>query len=308
MTLLAPTQWNRARDYIFTHGRDLDQARFGFLFEDGSAEAVQEALSEFQNSDGGFGNALEPDFRLPQSSVLATTVGLQILRECKTPSDHRLVSGALAYLRQAFDPLSMVWPIIPPHRSEAPHAPWWAYGSDVARTWKGFAVNPRVEIVGYLWEHDHGGFPDWVREELTKAVVSHAEERTDEIEMFDLLCYGRLMATAPLPDDVRESLRTTLLPRAAGQVETDPEKWSDYVLAPLELVDSPDSPYHGIIPEAVAAHLDHEIADQGEDGGWHPKWSWFGSFDEDWPAAERDWAGVITLRTLQTLQAFGRTG
>lgn len=61
-----------------------------------------------------------------------------------------------------------------------------------------------------------------------------------------------------------------------------------------------------MIRPALEQNLDYEIEQQCEDGSWSPNWSWFGQFPEEWPTAEREWRGVLTLRTLRALQAFGR--
>ena len=98
MKQLTQEAFARARAFIREHARPLERATFAYEFEDGSVDAIFEALASFQNTDGGFGNAMEPDFRLPDSSVLATTVGLQVLREYNAGSDHFLVQGAMRYL------------------------------------------------------------------------------------------------------------------------------------------------------------------------------------------------------------------
>jgi hypothetical protein len=66
-------------------------------------ESVYQELAAFQNDDGGFGHGLEPDIRLTDSSVIATTVGLQILRRLGAPESHPLVTGAISYLLETYD-------------------------------------------------------------------------------------------------------------------------------------------------------------------------------------------------------------
>ena len=61
--------FSRAREYIKENGRQLDRRLFAYHFEDGPAAGVTDALARYQNHDGGFGNALEPDLRTPASSV-----------------------------------------------------------------------------------------------------------------------------------------------------------------------------------------------------------------------------------------------
>jgi hypothetical protein len=306
MKTLTPEAHDRARAFVFENARPLEQARYAYHFEEGGAAAVLEALAGFQTPDGGFGHALEPDLRLPDASVLATTVGLQILRELDAPADHPLVRGAMDYLLQRYDPAAQVWPIIPPTVDAAPHAPWWSYDDNVAESWGNFRVNPRVEIVGYLLDYATDRVPAWLPQALTDAALTYLDEHPDAIGMFDLLCYKRLVATPALPGTLRDALVNRLTPLVDALVVKDPARWEAYVLTPLELVDAPDSPFYPLLADAVAANLDFEIAHQAEDGGWHPAWSWGDAHPEVWPQAEREWAGVLTVRTLRVLRNFGR--
>nr|HMN27151.1 hypothetical protein [Caldilineaceae bacterium] len=59
-----------AQRYLSQFGRPLDQERFHLFFAGGSAQAVLAELAKFQNEDGGFGHALEPDMRAAASSAL----------------------------------------------------------------------------------------------------------------------------------------------------------------------------------------------------------------------------------------------
>ncbi len=58
---------SKATDFIWRTARLLDRHRFAFLFLDGPRDAVLRALRPYQNADGGFGHALEPDLRGPVS-------------------------------------------------------------------------------------------------------------------------------------------------------------------------------------------------------------------------------------------------
>lgn len=53
--------FQKAGEFIYRNSRSLVLARWQYHFEDGSKEAVLKALSYYQNEDGGFGHALEPD-------------------------------------------------------------------------------------------------------------------------------------------------------------------------------------------------------------------------------------------------------
>jgi len=305
MKKLTQEAFAKARAFIFEYARPLEKATLAHEFEGGSVDAIFEALAPFQNTDGGFGNAMEPDFRLSDSSVLATTVGLQVLREYNAGVDHPLVQGAMRYLMNTYDAEYEVWPIIPPTADTAPHAPWWGYSDDIADSWGGFLANPRAEIVGSL--HDYAELvPDALRNRLTDAILEHIECHADGIQMFDLHCYVRLLETRRLPPTVRTSLMDKLGPVVDRLVATDAEEWQKYVLAPLEIVDRPESPFADQLEDAVAENLDFAISRQAENGAWEPKWSWGDSFPDVWTQAKLDWSGVITARTLKIINRFGR--
>ncbi len=304
MRKLTQEAFARARAFICECARPLEQATFAREFGGGSVDAILEALAAFQNAGGGFGNALEPDFRLSDSSVLATTVGLQVLREYNAGADHPLVQGAMRYLMSTYDVENEIWPIIPPTADSAPHAPWWGYSDDIADSWGGFLANPRAEIVGYL--HDYAGLvPDALRNRLTDAMLAHIERHAGDIQMFDLHCYVRLLETKKLPPTVRMSLMHKLGPVVDRLVAADAAEWEKYVLAPLEIVDRPEAPFADQLADAVAENLDFAISRQAENGAWEPKWSWGGSFPEVWAQAKLDWSGVITVRMLKILDRFG---
>src|SRR5688572_24101129 len=68
----------RAEQFIWSNARLLERRLFTFLFKGGAAEPVQAALCAYQNADGGFGNALEPDKRCPDSQPIDQEVALQV--------------------------------------------------------------------------------------------------------------------------------------------------------------------------------------------------------------------------------------
>src|SRR6476661_71423 len=125
MRSLSAEAFGRAKEYLMTSGRTLEQARFKYLFENGSLDEVAAALAPYQNPDGGFGHGLEPDARTPTSGALATSVGLGVLRDCGATADHEQVRGAVGYLLATLDPAGKVWRIIPADANNYPHAPWW---------------------------------------------------------------------------------------------------------------------------------------------------------------------------------------
>ena len=55
--------------YLDENARAIDVAMYNLYFRNGDASAVLAELAKYQNEDGGFGNAIEPDLRLPESTA-----------------------------------------------------------------------------------------------------------------------------------------------------------------------------------------------------------------------------------------------
>ena len=301
MQQLTQAAFQRAKNFIMEQGRTLDQKRFEFHFENGSADAVLAALSPYQNDDGGFGHSLEPDIRTPTSSAIVTTIGFQILREVQAPVSHRLVRKGIQYFIDTYDESQQVWHIVPPEVEDAPHAPWWNYEKSAASFGR-FLVNPRAEIVGYLHEFREG-VPTKLLNTVTAAVLEHLDSLPDEMEMHDTLCCVRLAETQALPD--RDKVWAKLAQAAHG-VARNAEQLTGYVLKPLWVVPSPESPLAAEFKSEVEINLDFEIRQQGEDGSWSPNFSWDDQYPEAWRTAKKEWQSRITIETLKTLKDFGR--
>jgi hypothetical protein len=301
MKQLSRAAQSKAAAFLKNEGRSLEQKLYAYHFEGGALTGVLAALAHFQNPDGGFGHALEPDLRLPDSSVIATTVAFQRLREVRAPSDHPIVADGCRYLRSAYDAKRINWPIIPPNVDEAPHAPWWVYDGALSQS----LSNPRAEILGYFYDYpDH--FPGALREQVTDAVVDHLAAQPDEMEMHDLQCYVRLFETPSLPEKIRARLFEKLKSVVEKVVARDPAQWHTYGLPPLGVIASPDSPFAPGFRAELEANLDFLIGQQGEEGTWSPNWSWGDLWPDAWAHAKRGWQSVLTLNALTTLRAFNR--
>lgn len=299
---LTPTAFQAARQFIEAQARPLEKARFRYHFEQGSADAVLAALAALQNADGGFGHGLEPDLRSPDSSVICTSIALQVMRSLSTPASNALIKAGLQYLLDQYNPHSGHWRIIPPSADQSPHAPWWGNAADAS--YDEFSLNPTAEILGYLYDYAATVPSDIIATVTTKVVET--VQQSDRLEMHDLLCCLRLGQTATLPTAVRQPLIQKLKGLIGQTVDTEPARWAEYGLRPLQVVEHPQSPFLAGLEAAVAANLDYEIATQTDAGAWLPTWSWEDDFPTAWAIAQREWSGVLTVDKLLSLQRFGR--
>jgi hypothetical protein len=308
MKILTTESFAAARAYILTHGRPLDQARFGYHFEGASAPAVALALATYQNDDGGFGHGLEPDIRTPASSAIATSTGLAILRDIGKMADESLVAAAAGYLLATYDTVREVWPMVPPAVEDAPHAPWWTY-ADSETVFNGFRINPKASLLGHLYHLAAG--QDGVAGLLSSAsqsLMAYVETIPDEeLGMHDLLALLDLASAENIPSDLQAPLSDKLRRAADHVVAIDPAGWGEYVLRPLQAAPAPDSLLAPVIDRAaIDANLDYEIQRQSADGSWDLAWTWDFIDVAAWAQAERDWKGFHAVNHLRTFAAYGR--
>jgi hypothetical protein len=191
--------------------------------------------------------------------------------------------------------------------NEAPHAPWWHYNAQDNPQLSGLALlNPSAEVIGYLYEYG-GQRSESFLTELTEAVLAYLGSLKADAPIADgIYCCLRLLQAKNLPTRYKNRLLDILLPLGEQLVTRDPAQWSSYCIKPLWLVPSPDSPLAQRLEPEIQKNLDYEIEHQQADGSWAPFWSWGSFYPEIWPEAEREWRGVLTLKTLKSLRDYGR--
>lgn len=299
----------RARAFLLERGRPLDAARFRHAFEDGGAGEVLGALRAYQNPDGGFGRALEPDVRAPDSSVLATSHALEVLHDLGVPAAEPLLSGAVEWLRLKLEVEEdgSVWPFLPPEAGAHPHAPWWSQADpgQLARTFGGFRVNPRAGIVARLWR-----WPERLPEGLLALLTVETRDAVlaglDPGDVNGHQVAATFAQMPEVPELHRQPVLDYLRDVLPGRVSAAPEALAGYGLNALRVAPTPAAPLAPPLAGPLAAALAHLLTSQEEDGSWAPSWHWSGQFPDAWPQAEAEWRSALTLEALQTLRAWGR--
>ena len=308
MKQLSREAFGRASQFLMTQARSLERESFLHRFLGGSVHGVLAELERFQNSDGGFGQALEPDVRSPSSSALATGIGLHMLRELGCPADHPMVRSAVAYLMATYDDETQVWRVVPTDTNSYPHAPWWNDDDgSLAHVFGGYRIIPRALIVGSLHHFSTLVPTNWL-DGVTEETVKY-------IELVEVLGTGggsdleyaiSLADAKNLPQSYALRLKTRCQKAIPLAVVSDPALWSSYCATPLRIVRSPKSIGADLIQDEIQMHLDYQIALQTPEGTWEPAWSWGDSYPEVWKQAKVEWRGLLTLEALTDLHSFGR--
>ena len=307
MRLLSRQAFEAARSFLKSRARRLDLAVFEYRFENGAAAAVLDALGAYQNPDGGFGNALEPDLRTPSSSALATAIGMEVMTEIECNPEEPRLRSAVEYLEGTHDSVTNTWRAVPNDTGDYPHAIWWEdENGGLARLFHDFRIIPRAAILASL--HTYPGLvpKDWLAG-VTEDCVRFIEMAPLDAFRLDGFAYGVRLAEAPmLPDQSRQRLRLRLGGVVESVVNTDPESWSQYCLAPLKAAPGPDSLAALQLDTAIEMHLDYTIVHQTDEGAWNPTWEWRTPYPEAWATAKDEWRGYLTLENLTLLRAFDR--
>nr|BFF17956.1 hypothetical protein GCM10025730_14770 [Promicromonospora thailandica] len=115
-----------ARRFLYDDARLLERHRVAVLFDGAPAAPVLDALRPYRNDDGGWGHALEPDLRGPDSQVSGALSALEVLAELGPgtgPEVQALARETADWLSSVSLPDGRV-PHVLPTAAGYPAAPW----------------------------------------------------------------------------------------------------------------------------------------------------------------------------------------
>jgi hypothetical protein len=280
--------FDSAATFIAANARVLDRRRFERLFQGAGPAPVRDAVAAYRNSDGGFGQALEPDCRAPGSQPIAVEMAFRILDETDA-WDEDLVRGACDWL-VSVAPDEGGAAFVEPTLAGWPHAPWL-----VPEEGHPASLIATGLIAGTL--HARGFSHPWL-DRATDAMWARLDGLTAAggYDMFGVL---RFLQYVPDRDRARTAF-DRVGPIVFDVVALDPEAPGE-VHSPLDFAPHPDSLARVLFDKPVIeAHLDRLARAQRDDGGWTFNWlAWS-------PAAEREWRGFLTVDALRILRANAR--
>jgi hypothetical protein len=279
-----------AAGFVWRSGRLIDRHRLAHLFLGGERAPVLAALAAYQNPDGGFGNALEPDLRGPGSQPEPVEVAFWVLDEVGAMDDPMVVAACdwLATVTTADGGV----PFVLPSAMEYPRAPWWETAPDPPA-----ALVPTAAVAGLL--HKHQVAHPWL--EGATAFSWRAIEAMTEASPYDVRSVLPFLDHVPDRDRAEAAFaKVGGLTLEQGLVALDPAATGEAHF-PLDYAPAPGTMARRLFSDDVLdAHLDHLVASQQPDGGWLVNWpAWT-------EAAGLEWRAWATVRNLAVLRAYGR--
>lgn len=288
---MASDRLDRAAAFIWSNARLLDRHLFAHLFEGGPREPVLAALRPYQNPDGGFGNALEPDIRTPHSQPVPVEMALRALDA--VGGDEAMALRACDYLETITTPEGGV-PFSLPSLNAHPHAPWWTAPDNPPA-----AINPTAALVGLL--RKQGVRHPWV--DRAEAFCWRAIAASDTREFHDLVPVVSFLEHAPdraRADAELKRIAARIVEPGVVELRTDAE---GYVHGPLDWAPLATSFCRTLFgDDALAAHLAALASRQQPDGGWGISWEPISA------GVETEWRGSVTVGALRTLASYEAAG
>lgn len=287
------SEFAAADRFLLNQARLLERRLFAAQFLGQPAARVVDALRGYQNDDGGFGHALEPDTRCPASLPIYVENAFQALAAAGTV-DHDMAGRACDFLaRTAADAGAggAVPPAFPVIESFPRAAHWteWTYSP---------GLNPTAGLVGLLYRLDvdhpwraEGAAYCW--KQLESGEIPGDAHSLSEVFVF----------LEHVPERDRADQHAASLARHFADIpmfQLDPEA-EGYGLTPLAIAPAAESRCRSLFTDAqLEAHLDKLARDQQPDGGWPIRW------EPPSEAAQLEWRGIVTLQALRTLTSYGR--
>jgi hypothetical protein len=276
--------------FIWENARLLERAIFEGNFFNGEPERIIEILRNYQNDDGGFGNALEPDLRCPESQPLFVEFGLRTMYDCNL-HDPDLAMKACEFLSKHAS-LEKGTPLIFPSFRRYPHA---------THMDGPYSEQPSMErltsLVGLLaWQ---GINHPWLDQAVERCIEYITNVRfTDVHTILNAFCLVESLAGRQPVEQLFDKLSNDLFSSSYFCINVPV---TTYCLTPLNFTPTPNAYCRRIFTDIqIEAHLDEMEKQQEEDGGWPIRWEPPGEM------ARREWRAYKTVAALSTLRAYGR--
>lgn len=297
------------KEYVYRNARNLELTLWKYFCENGSKKDVLNALTQYQNEDGGFGHAIEADNWNPGSSPVSTEHALKILRMINYfEMDHPIYQGIFRYLESGRDMNEHGWNFTVPDNDNYPHAPWWTY--DVKSNEEQY-YGITGHFCSLILEYGTPGSDIYMKaQELTDELINEFMNNSDFGDM-GLDSYIILIDTLKrlFPNDYDiTTLYNILQNKVTNAIEHDTTRWQFYSPRPSNYIKSPDSPLYENNKEIVEAELNYIITTKPDNDVWPITWQWFGmtQYDKEFAISENWWKCLRAIEAVNLLKAFNK--
>ncbi|WP_034439036.1 hypothetical protein [Clostridium ihumii] len=299
--------YTRAKRFILKNSRPLDMERWNYLFENGSKEDVISVLKTYQNIDGGFASALEPDCWNTNSTPLQTWAATQIIKEINLDDKtHPIIKGILNYLssNNEFDGHRWNGLNTVVTNDNYPHAPWWSYSTKQELTY-----NPTASLIGFILKYAKKDTAIYkLACELSKEAYNYFKKNFPLESMHESACFIELynyMKECSILNLVNMDEFKELLQKQIKQVITyDTKIWNtDYICKPSLFINSKSSDFYLENKDICDFEYKFILKTQDDDGSWKVTWEW-NDYLEQWAISKNWWKSDIIIKNIKYIREF----
>jgi len=310
MKKLSKKSFEEIRLWVYRNARQFELALWQYEFENGSKEAVLSALAYYQNDDGGFGNALEPDSWNPESTPYTTKVVIDLLRSIDfVDAKHPIIQGMLKFFESGKHREEYGWLWSIPSNENHAHAPWWNYDPKMNEN---YYIDITPKIVCFLLqfaEKDSALYQQAIA--FTNRLLADLKKPENKQKaLHGRYALSEMIKQLGLTDQFEIShLTDNLKAHIDETICRDVSQWTDYNVKPSEFIPSPNSPFLLGNEATVHTELDYLIEIRPENNVWGITWKWWDNYDKypkEFAISEHWWKSWIAIEKLKFLRAFDR--
>lgn len=287
----------KAEEFIRKNARPLEAALFNFFYDNGRRADVIRELLKYQNDDGGFGNALEPDNWNKNSNPITTNDAVMTLfRIGAIDEKSKLTDSIVRYLssHDSFDEKKKRWLFSVDSNKDFPHAVWWEKQGDGIR-----AFNPTVALAAFMscFGEDKQVYMQMVMEAFN-GLAEQNEMIADDLKCY-LLAYELMDRHDIHLIGSSFNVKEILCEKLEQVICSDTSKYG------VEYVPAPSDFFCGLFGEFITEKVrglikaEREVLGQiqQDDGGFDISWQWYNDYKEFGQAREW-WRPRVTLDKL----------
>ncbi len=300
MRMLAKAQLHKMDSWMQINARPYDRAKWNYLFNGGSKDAIVQEMLKYQNADGGMGSGFENDVLCPLSAAIPTAEAIFQAYEYDLDCSADWFKAILRYFEHSVQNIPKYWEDTPKEAMDYPHAPWWSYAPCTE-----FSPNPCAVVAS--------AFIRYGTESQRKLGIKIADDCFKLLKSNDFcgdhdslniqtLVEQLYAINSPL---INGEILSAMSRRIVDNTCFDSSKWRDYYFNPLDFVTSPSSLWYKYVESGIEDALDFFLDTVNDEGVWEPNFSWGTDSDVSRKVTE-NWKGYITVKRAKILLNFGR--
>lgn len=299
--------FEKAKKFVYRNARPLELALWKYHFENGSKNDVLTVLSAYQNEDGGFAYALEPDSWNVNSTPICTWYATRILDQIDfNDTSHPIFSGIFKYLASGKDFSDGKWFNTVPTNNDYPHAIWWECKNDKGEPFD----NPTVSLAGFIIRYgDKTGKIYSLACKIIKNSVDGFMKKP-ETEMHLLNCYINLLNYCEQAKDFDlfdiKLFKEKLIKDVNAAICADTEKWTtDYVCRPSHFFDRRLTVFKEINRKLTEYEGEVILNSQLDNGAFPVTWQWHTDYSE-FEISRNWWQSVYAIKNMLYLKELNK--